>query len=510
MLKVQVSLQREIILFMRLCRNWVLFGCLLLLFGNNYFLSVNGQDTPLTEDMLQIAPTIPDKETIPGLQPFTATKFDSGNVGWVAVGTVGGLCLMTSGMVLFYGGLFQTRNLPLLAANYLFLISLLSVSWILLCYSLSFSRNVRSYDVTQSEIMAPKMEKYRGNPFIGGLDHAVLRGLDTQTGFNVQLFPIRRPSDTIPHLLFMFFQMACFIAAPAPLVAAMSDSLRLSRMAVFCLVWGAAVYSPIAYWIWGGGWLGSVLDTAGGNAMHVSVGMSACVFGFFQTSARAQGLRTSSFSGPCLVLGTVLYWVGSILSNGARSFAADGLAVNACVTTHLAACAGVVGWTGTEWMLRGKSDLLGLCAGGISGTIAIASGCGYVAPQSSLLIGFLGGAACFGAYSMVCRRGGGNPSWSVCAIHLSGGILGVLLTGVFATAAVSGFGRDGQPIAGLIGGNSAQILRQATAIGCTVILSVVNTLAMVLAIRWTIGFGAVSSATDAPMPGQCVGSSVLD
>ena len=481
---------------MRLCRNWMLSGFLLLTFGNINLVSVNGQNTPLPEDATQIAPTIRDEETIPGLQPFTATRFDSGNVSWVTVGTVAGLCLMTSGMLLFYGGLFHTRNLAQLAANYLLLISLLSVSWILLCYSLAFSRNVRSHDVTEGEILAPEMEKTRGNPYIGGMDHAVLRGLDSQIGFDVQLFPIRRPSDTIPHLLFMFFQMACFIAAPAPLVAAMSDSVRFSRIAVFCLAWGAAVYSPIAYWIWGGGWLGHVLDTAGGNGMHVSVGISAWVLGFF-LSPRAQESSTPSLNSSSLVLGTVLYWCGTIFSNGARSFAADGFAVNSCVTTHLAACAGVLGWTGTEWMLRGKSDLLGLCAGGIAGMIAISSGCGYVAPQSSLLIGLLGGAACFGGYSLARKRWGDNLSWNVSAIHLSGGMLGVLLTGVFATAAVSGFDRDGHPVTGLIAGNSGQLLQQAIAIGCTVILSMVNTLAICLAIRWTIGFGPLVSGVNA-------------
>ena len=176
-----------------------------------------------------------------------------------------------------------------------------------------------------------------------------------------------------------------------------------------------------------------------------------------------------------------------MIHNASRAFATDGFADNAFATTHLAACAGLIGWSGMEWLSRGKAGLTGLCAGPVAGVIAIASGAGFVAPPSAIVIGIVGGAVCFCAHAAARRWCTGNGFWELFAIHAVGGGLGILLTGVFATASVRGYDREGKPISGLLVGDASRLVEQAMALLSAAVLALVATLLILLVVRVTTG-----------------------
>jgi Amt family ammonium transporter len=423
----------------------------------------------------------------PTLLDFASSSFNSGNVGLVLLGMLANLFLLTPGLLLFYCGLFRTQNLSTLFQRYLLLAVILSMAWSLWIFSLAFARNLKSLDVAPGEVVSLKDDNYRGNAFIGSFKHAFLRGLDPQIGAGIARYPVRRPKETVPHMLFMAFHMMLFISAPAPLVASLGHRIRPSQMIVLMVVWGTLVYAPVAYWIWGGGWLTKTFDGGGGNLVHVTVGVTALALTLWlKRPSEAAGAEDGD-DKTLLILGTALYWCGSILSNSARSMAADGAAVNSAVTTHLAACAGLLGWCGTDWLVRGKTDLRSICAGAISGLIAISAALRYVPPQSALVIGLCGGFVNFVVYSFVRRRLAQNELLVVAAVHSTAGVLSVLLAGVFATAACGGFDQQGNPISGLIGGNPGQLIHQVVAASCTILLAFVGTMVACTAIRLTLG-----------------------
>ncbi|MFV1966433.1 MAG: ammonium transporter, partial [Pirellulaceae bacterium] len=441
------------------------------------------------EEFLGQAPNVPSDELGPGLRQFVRGEFDTGDVALMLAGSVSSLLMITPGLLFFYGGLLGHRNVPALMVRYLLLAALLSMMWVLGTYSLAFARNVRSHDASAGEIHPADPKDHQGNPFIGGLDHVAFRGLNSQVGADSALYPLRRPSDRISHLLFMAYQMMFFIAVPAPLVVALTDRLRASGIALFVLLWGTLVYAPLAYWVWGGGWHAAALDTGGGIPAHVGVGFAALA------AAVVLGKRENcdDESPPpnrlgYLGLGAALFWGGALIQNASRAFATDGFADNAFVTTHLAACAGLIGWTGMEWLSRGKAGLTGLCAGSVAGLIAIASGSGFVAPPSSIVIGIVGGSACFCAHASVKRWFSGNGFLEVFVLHAVAGVLGVLLTGVFATASVRGYDGEGKLINGLLVGDASRLADQAFAVSSAAALALAGTLIVLLVVRVTTGF----------------------
>ncbi|HJN08598.1 MAG TPA: hypothetical protein QF564_07880 [Pirellulaceae bacterium] len=400
---------------------------------------------------------------------------------------------------LFYCGLLKTRSATTVMVRYLALIALLSMTWVLWTYSLAFARNANSNDVLTSERTAPATEANARDRLLGGFDHVAMRGLDSQLGSEAPLYPLRRRNDKVPHLLFMTYQLMFFVSVPVPLAVALNGRLTGAGMAGFVVLWGTIVYAPITYWVWGGGWHGAVLDTAGGIPAHVSVGFSvlAAAWVLPATARREEAVELGNHL-VYLVLGVTLFWSGSLICSASRSLGVDGLAVNAFVTTFLAACAGLIGWTGTDWLVRGKADLTGFCAGPFVGLVMIASGSGYVAPQSSIVIGLLGGAIGCRVYGAMRRHFPGNALLVVFSLHATGGVLGTLMTGIFATASVAGFDQQGNAIVGLFAGNSGRIADQLWATAAAAILATVGTAAILLVIRITGGISPVRQPARSP------------
>lgn len=417
----------------------------------------------------------------PGLQLFTRDRFEAGNVGWILTGAAACLVLLAPGWVILYGGLLGRRDLTPLGSNYLLLVAILSVVWVLWGYSLTFARNTKSRDVRPEEIEAPDRTDLPGNLFIGGLEHVALMGIESEVGTVAPRYPLRRPRDPIPHALFVMYQMAFYLSVPAPLMIALAARLKFGGWVGFAVLWSTLVYAPITYWLWGGGWHTGALDTAGGIAAHVAVGFSALAAGLALPKADPQE-PVGPVSG-WLVLAALLLWVGSMIWSGTRTLAADGYGANAFLTTHLAGCAGLIGWTLLARWRHQAVSVADYCLGPLTGLVAIASGSSYVGPQSAIVIGLLGGMAGFVAYQALRRASVRAPVWNVFALQGVPAALGALLTAVFATPGVGGFTREGSPVLGLLSGSFAPLMTQSLALGSAAALAILGSLVALLVVR---------------------------
>lgn len=416
-----------------------------------------------------------------GIQPFYGSQFESGNIAWMMASCVSSLFLLTPGLLLFYCGLLRIRGVWTVMIRYVGVVALLSMAWVLWIYTLGFSRNSDSADVLESERNLVATERNQLNRLFGEASHLGFRGMDSQLEGNVPVYPLRRPSEKIPHLLFMMCQLAFFVSVPAPLLVALHGRLTWSVLTVGAVLWGTIVYSPIVYWVWGGGSQDAVLDAAGALPAHISIGATSLILAAFagcrkQLTEPAETPRRVA----CLAVGTVLFWSGSMIWNSSRSVSIDGSAMNSFVVTYFASCGGLIGWCGIDWLIRGRLRLSSLCIGPFVGLISVASGCRYIAPQSAILVGLLSGFVTCIVFTQTTKRFPGNTMAIVCVLHATGGWLGTILAGVFATASVAGMDQSGNPIGGLIEGDFNRAVSQAFAAGSAVAVAVTGTFAIVL------------------------------
>jgi Amt family ammonium transporter len=441
-----------------------------------------------TEAMLNV-PVLPSDERA-GLRQFTKSDFNSGDLAWTMTGTVAALLLLAPGLAVFYCGMSHRKRVPEVLVENLLLAAALSLTWVLWIYSLAFSRNEFSYDIAKREIQSLDEQYMQGNRFIGGAKHLALRGLDSNLEIATTKYPLRRPDDAVPHLLIMIFQLGVFIAAAAPLAVLMTARFRLGPAILFLVLWGTVVYAPTAYWVWGGGWHAAALDYAGGIVVHFSVGCSALSLVLLPPSNRDTPPSPAEPDLACMGLGTLLFWGGSLLVNAGHAQAATATGVNALVATHLAASAGILGWSGSEWLVQGSARLTGSCQGAMSGLFAIAAGCGYVAPQSAILIGLAAGVAGQAVFRAVTKSPVVNPLMPVFALQGIGGGLGVVLAAVFATASVAGLDRQGDEIRGVLSGNLDRLTVQGAALGSAAALAIVGTYLVAWVVRLFFRRGA--------------------
>lgn len=340
---------------------------------------------------------------------------------------------MVPGLALFYGGLVQRRNILSTTMHSFVLLGIASVFWAVVGYSLAFGTDIGG--------------------LIGTLDYFLLSGVGMKPGGSV---------DNIPHLVFMAFQCMFACLTPALISGAYAERFRFSAMALFSILWLALVYSPLAHWVWGGGWLAEMgaLDFAGGAVVHMSSAAAALA------CAQALGPRMSVASGqtaphnlPLTILGAGILWFGWFGFNAGSALAADGLAANALATTQLAAATAILGWLLVEICHSGKPTTLGAASGALAGLVSITPAAGFVSPGAALLIGFFGGALCYGGILLKGKLGY-DDALDVVGIHGVGGTWGALATGLFATAAVNG-------VDGLFYGNPKQLWIQFISIVAT-------------------------------------------
>jgi Amt family ammonium transporter len=353
---------------------------------------------------------------VPAARVFAdeAPKIDTGDTAWMLISTALVLSMTAPGLALFYGGLVRGKNVLSVLMQSFILMALISVQWILFGYSLAFGPD--HYGM------------------IGGLDWIGLRG--------VGLAPHDTYAPTIPHQLFMAFQMTFAIITPALITGAFAERMKFSAFLVFSLLWATFVYDPLAHMVWGkDGLIGShwgALDFAGGTVVHISSGMSALV------CALMMGKRLGFGSDPMpphnlpfTLVGAALLWFGWFGFNAGSAGAASPLAVSAFVATNTGAASAALGWMLVEWIRNGKPTVLGAASGAVAGLVAITPASGFVTPMASIAIGGAAGVICWYACSIKMKLKRYDDALDVVGVHFVGGTWGAIATGLFASKAIN-------------------------------------------------------------------------
>jgi len=402
---------------------------------------------------------------------------NGGDTAWVLTATAL-VMLMTPGLALFYGGLVRRKNVLSILMQCMFVLALVSVTWVLVGYTVAFGKDVNGWGI------------------IGNLDHIGLKGIGVEPG------PY---ASTVPSTAFALFQMMFAIITPALIIGAFAERKRFKAFVLFALLWSLLVYSPICHWVWGqGGWLAKmgVMDFAGGTVVHISSGVAALVAALvLGPRVKRESDRFEPHDVRLTVIGAGILWFGWFGFNGGSALAANGLAVNAVLVTNTAAGMGALTWMTMSWLHKGSPSVIGAVSGAIAGEVAITPASGFVDPSSAIVIGFIGGAVCYGAI-LLRQRLKIDDALDVWAVHGVGGTLGVLLTGVFAVAAVhAGF-------SGLIDGNPGQVGTQFVAIVAVWIYSAVATLIILklvdLAVGLRVGAEEEEAGLDVSQHGEAV------
>ncbi|MBI5344967.1 MAG: ammonium transporter [Deltaproteobacteria bacterium] len=388
----------------------------------------------------------------------TAPKIDTGDTAWILVSTALVLLMTAPGLALFYGGMVRKKNVLATLMQSFVILCMISIQWVLWGYSLSFGPD-------------------KGG-FIGGLEWLGLNG--------VGLVPYADYSATIPHQLFMLFQMMFAVITPALITGAFAERMKFPAFLIFTLVWTTVVYDPIAHWVWGtGGWLRALgaLDFAGGTVVHISSGVSAlaAVLVIGKRKGHMADLM-APHNLPMTVIGAGLLWFGWFGFNAGSALGANGLATAAFVATNTSAAAAALAWMIVEWAHRGKPTILGLSSGLVAGLVAITPAAGFVGPISSIIIGLSAGVVCYTSVSFVKPRLGYDDSLDAFGIHGVGGIFGALATGLFASAALNPAGANG-----LFFGGAALLGKQVVAIIASAVYSFVLTFVILKILDAVIG-----------------------
>jgi Amt family ammonium transporter len=399
---------------------------------------------------------------------------NGGDTAWVLTATAL-VMLMTPGLALFYGGLVRRKNVLSILMQCMFTLGLVSVTWVLVGYTLAFGPDVNGWGI------------------IGGLDNVGLKGVGVAPG------PY---AATIPATAFALFQMMFAIITPALIIGAFAERKRFKAFVLFALLWSLLVYSPICHWVWGeGGWLRNmgVLDYAGGTVVHISSGVAALVAALvLGPRVRRESERFEPHDVRLTVIGAGILWFGWFGFNGGSALAADGHAVNAVLVTNTAAGMGALTWLTMSWLHKGSPSVIGAVSGAIAGEVGITPASGFVDPSSAILIGFIAGAVCYGAI-LLRERLKVDDALDVWAVHGVGGTLGIFLTGIFATTAVSAS-------KGLLEGNVGQVGTQLIAIAATWIYSAIATLIILkvvdLAVGLRVGEAEEEAGLDASQHGE--------
>jgi len=391
---------------------------------------------------------------IPGTA-FAQEGLDTGDTAWMLTATVLVLLMTIPGLFLFYGGLVRAKNALSTIMHSFMIVALVSVQWVLIGYTLAFGPDVSG--------------------IIGNLDWLGLSGVGPEpSGY----------AATIPHYVFMAFQMTFAVITVALITGAFAERIKFSTFIVFVLIWTTIIYDPLAHWVWGGGWIGSMgaLDFAGGTVVHISSGASALAAALIFGKRIGYGRESMPpHFLPFSIIGAALLWVGWFGFNAGSSLAADGLASIAFVTTNTAAAAAVLGWVFTEWISRGKPTVLGAATGAVTGLVAITPAAGFVSPLSALVIGLVAGILCYAAVNMKTRLGY-DDSLDVVGVHGIGGTWGCLATGLFASTAVNPGGANG-----LFFGNPEQLVIQFISVAATWVFAFGGTLVILYVLKAIMG-----------------------
>jgi Amt family ammonium transporter len=368
---------------------------------------------------------------------------DSGDTAWLMIST-GLVFIMTPAVAFFYGGMLRKSNFLSMLGQSILIIGVVTIIWVVFGYSLTFGSD--------------------NGGLIGGAEYLMLNGVDLAPNII---------APTVPHILFMMYQGMFAIITVALIIGGVAERMKLSSLMVFLSIWTAVVYIPVAHWVWGGGWIYELgaLDFAGGTVVHITAGVSvlaaAIVLG--KRINQARGGQEVPHNIPMVVLGGALLWIGWFGFNGGSALAANGIAANALVVTHISAAVAAAVWGLISWLDTGRVSVLGLISGGVAGLVAITPAAGFVNPTGALFIGLGAAVVCYGGI-LLRKRLGFDDALDVWGVHGLGGTFGAIATGVFATTAVNAAGKDGL----LYGGGTDLLVAQLISV----------------AVVWAFAFGA--------------------
>lgn len=388
-------------------------------------------------------------------------KLSAGDTAWMLTATALVLLMTIPGLALFYGGMVRKKNVLSTIMQSFAICCLSTIVWMVIAYSLAFGNGGSL------------------NAYVGGLEKMFLAGMgkDSLTG-------------TIPESVFMTFQMTFAIITPALITGAFADRMKFSALLIFSAAWVILVYAPICHWVWGGGFLGDdgVLDFAGGTVVHINSGIAGLVAALVLGRRHGYGVENMAPHNLTLsVIGASLLWVGWFGFNAGSAVAADGAAGMAMAVTQIATAAAALSWMIAEWMVHKKPSVLGIISGAVAGLVAITPAAGFVDPMGALAIGVAAGIICFIASTSIKRALGYDDSLDVFGIHGVGGIVGAILTGVFAVEAIGG-------TKGLLEGNAAQVLIQFEGILATIAYCAVATFIILKIVDVLVGLRVEQSA----------------
>ncbi|MGF6600580.1 Amt family ammonium transporter [Paraburkholderia sp. GAS448] len=390
--------------------------------------------------------------------PFSvdSSKINSGDTAWMLTSTALVLFMTIPGLALFYGGMVRKKNVLATLMQSFAITCLVTVVWTVVGYSLAFTP---------------------GSSFLGGFSRVFLAGMNYIHGDKATTLTVSHLAPTIPETVYFVYQMTFAIITPALITGAFADRMKFSSMLVFMTLWSIVVYSPIAHMVWEpSGWLAAagILDFAGGTVVHINAGIAGLVCCLVLGKRVGYGKDTMAPHNLTLTLiGGAMLWVGWFGFNAGSAVAADGRAGFAMLATQVATATAALGWMFAEWIAKGKPSVLGIVSGAVAGLVAITPASGFVGVGGSLVIGVVAGVVCFWSASWLKHKLGYDDSLDAFGVHCIGGIVGALLTGVFAV-------KD-------IGGSDGSIVLQAKGVLTTLIYSGVVSFILLKVIDMVMG-----------------------
>lgn len=367
---------------------------------------VETADASLTNSELAAAPAPAEATAAPVEEEV---KLDTGDTAWILVSTALVLLMTIPGLALFYGGMVRKKNVLGTMAHSFVAAAIVSITWVVIGYTLAFGE---------------------GNAFIGNLDKIMLSGITTDA-----------LTGTIPEILFVIFQMTFAIITVAIITGSIAERMKFSAFVAFITIWSIVVYAPITHWVWGGGWLGNdgALDFAGGTVVHINSGVAGLVAAYMLGKRMGLGRESMAPHNLALtVIGASLIWVGWFGFNGGSALGANGSAGYALVVTQVAAAAAAIAWLITEKVVRGKASVLGGASGAVAGLVVITPAAGFVTVGGAMAMGLIGGVVCFWGITALKRALKADDSLDAFGLHGVGGIVGAILTAVFASEFIMG------------------------------------------------------------------------
>lgn len=407
------------------------------------------------------APAAEEAPTLALLASQKPLEIDEADTTFLIFCTAMVLMMTLPGLALFYGGMVRKKNVVATVTQSVSVTCVVAVLWWALGYSLAFGTvSADMFGIPAAEL----------NKWFGGFDTVLLNNVTPSTAYMA--------TASVPEYTWIAYQMTFAIITPALITGAFAERVKFSGLILFMALWSILVYAPICHMVWGGGFLGgmNVKDFAGGAVVHTNSGVAGLVAALFLGRRKGYGTEAMTANNPIFVLiGASLLFVGWIGFNAGSEWAGDSIASVALLNTLLATCAAGLTWKIVEWIFRGKPSLIGILSGLIAGLVAITPACGFVTPTSAMIIGAAAGPVCYFAATWIKKLLGYDDSLDAFGIHGAGGILGAILTGVFADTTINSLSEG------------ASVMNQIIGLGVTIAWSAIVTFIILVICKFTTG-----------------------